>query len=63
MQGSLKFHSALINDLHDDVICNIANCAEATALYCQYVQTSNLQWLEFQNLNLTVDTQLFGVAC
>ena len=44
-QGSIlgpTFFLLYINDLPDDVICNIANCADDTTLYSKYDQTSDL---------------------
>ena len=44
-QGSIlgpTFFILYINDLPDDVICNIAICAGDTALYCKYEQASDL---------------------
>ena len=46
-QGSIlgpTFFILYINDLPDDVICNIAIYAGDTALYCKYEQASDLWW-------------------
>ena len=36
-----------INDLHDDVICNIAIYADDTTLYCKCNQASDL-WQQYE---------------
>ena len=58
-------HSTLfllyINDLPDNVICNIAICVDDTTLYSKFDQASDL----WQQINLIYETLWIGqkVAC